>query len=231
MFVCLSTVHVAANILTDTTDGLCNSEGSQLICVPTQHICTNFILSLWTFWLGSQTHSLVCCPLQGAPLGHTRCMWGYTHSSSGPRWWLGPITFPLENHSFWIPQMPAGCQGGGVGHDAVGSSSSCRGWRNLLSLHILPGSLARWLRDVATILLSIYTAGQNQIQYVMCTLLGSNHHPDDYSQNWGWGVPWVLNWRIKVVQLLGKEDRVSVKMTWPMITVSSFWVCESLNAL
>lgn len=40
------------------------------------------------------------------------------------------------------------CQGGGVGHDAVGSSS-CRGWRNLLCLHILPGSLAGWLRDAA----------------------------------------------------------------------------------
>lgn len=82
------------------------------------------------------------------PLGHTRCMWSYTHSSSGPGWWHGPITFPLENHSFWIPQMPAGCQGGGVGHDAVGSSS-CRGWQNLLCLHILPGFLAGWLWHTA----------------------------------------------------------------------------------
>lgn len=33
-----------------------------------------------------------------------------------------------------MPQMPAGCQGGGVGHDVVGSSS-CRGWQFSLCLH------------------------------------------------------------------------------------------------
>lgn len=65
--------------------------------------------------------------------------------------------------------MPVGCQGGGVGHDAVGSSSSCRGWRNLLCLHILPGSLAGWLRDsVLNISPSLYTACQkpNTVCYV-----------------------------------------------------------------
>lgn len=141
------------------------------------------------------------------------------HSSSGPRWWLGPITFPLENHSFWIPQMPAGCQGGGVGHDAVGSSS-CRGWPNLLCLHILPGSLARLATGRrSTILPSLYTAGQNQRQYV-------------YTFRRRFTPPaWCLQMKstvsvgvekYKVMQLSGKGDRVRLPKTRSLIAVSSF---------
>ena len=60
---------------------------------------------------------------------------GACEASSDFRWWLGPIALLLDNRSFWIPQMPAGCQEGGVGHDAVGRSS-CSGWQRSLWRHI-----------------------------------------------------------------------------------------------
>lgn len=111
----------------------------------------------------------------------------YTHSSNSPRRWLGPITFPLENHSFWIPQMPVGCQRGGAGHDAVGSNSSCRRWLMLFSLHILPGCcLADWLQDaLGHAVLPSHRASilPAKTKYVMCTLLhsGSYYHTNDCS--------------------------------------------------
>lgn len=63
-----------------------------------------------TFLLISHTNTHtqpVCSPHKATP--------GVCEATRIPamaqRWWLGPIAFPLENRSFWIPHMPAGYQG------------------------------------------------------------------------------------------------------------------------
>lgn len=87
--------------------------------------------------------------------------------------------------------------------------------------------LALWLAGYETLLYHLAEhlhcrPKPNTVCYVYTFRLGSNHYPDDCSRNWGWDVPWVLNWRIKWFNFWWKEGRVSVKMTRPMITISSF---------
>lgn len=155
--------------------------------LETQHILTDFIFSLCTLGLGSQAHSPRPLSLTGSPSWpHQVHVRGYTHilpaAQDGD---LALSHFHWKTTASGYHRCQQWCQGGGVGHDAVGSSS-CRGWRNLLCLHILPGSLARLAtRRCSTILPSMCAAGQNQRQYVVCTHLdsGSYHHPDDCSQN------------------------------------------------
>ena len=101
------------------------------------------------------------------------------------------------------------CQGGGVGYDAVGSSS-CRGWRNLLCLHILPGSLAKMLFCHFADCLP----WRPKIKYSMCTLLDSGSYCK-LILRWPLGIKFAH----EAVEFFGKEVRVSMKMA---LSVSPF---------
>lgn len=101
----------------------------------------------------------------------------------------------------------------------------------------LPSYFAWLFGRLATrhILPSLYAASQNQRQYVTHLDSGSYNHPDDWSQNWGWGSLWVLNWRIKWFSFWRKRSQGKCKWhgQWSPFPIFCVWTskCSHVDKL